>query len=132
MKKLFVTLVSHPGAWQRVLQKIVEGYPFVKRVDVASGSLTAFEMVKQQYTDIMVIDSSLPFDDLIALVQRVKKDNPGIRLIVIADTVKHQQRVIRAGADYTLSSVNFEDKFGEILSELVEIIPLKDLGDGLV
>jgi DNA-binding NarL/FixJ family response regulator len=118
MKKLCLLIVSHPGTWQRVLQMNIEAYPFVKVVEVVSGSLSASQLVSQHQIDLVLIDSSIIFDDAIALVQNVKLENPKTRSIVITDTTQQRRRVIRSGADYTISSYNFEAQIGEILNQL--------------
>lgn len=123
MKKLRVMIVCHPGTWQRVLQKQMEAYSFVQIVGVASGSLSAAQFAKEHAPDLMVIDSSIPFDDLIALVQNVKGENPGTRSIVITDTTQQRRRVIQSGADYTISSFNYEAQIGEILNQLEGLLP---------
>ena len=123
MKKIRVMIVSHPGTWQRVLQKNIEAHSFVKVVDVVSGSLSAAQLAKEHSPDLMVIDSSIPFDDLIALVQNVKRENPGTRSIVITDTTQQRRRIIRSGADYTISSFNYEAQIGEILNQVQGMFP---------
>ena len=59
MKKLRLLIVSHPGTWQRVLQMNIEAYPFVKVVEVVSGSLSASQLVSQHQIDLVLIDSSI-------------------------------------------------------------------------
>ena len=124
MKKLRVMIVSHPGSWQRVLQKNIESYPFVREVEAVSGSLSAAQLVREHQHDLMLIDSSVPFDDAIALVQNVKQANPETRLVVITDTTQQQRKGQRAGVDYTVSSYNYETQIGEILHQLQETLEL--------
>lgn len=116
-------IVSHPGTWQRVLQKYIEAYSFVQVVGVAGGSLSAVQLAKEQSPDLMIIDSSISFDDLIALVENVKQENPGTRSIVITDTTQQRRKIIRSGADYTISSFNYEAQIREILNKLGTILP---------
>lgn len=111
-------LVSHPGAWQRAIQKHIESYPFVHIVAVAGGSLSAAQLAKESAPDLIVIDSSIPIDDVIALVQNVKQEIPGTRSIVIADTTQQRRRIIRYGADYTIPAFNYEAQIGYILKQL--------------
>ena len=120
MKKLRVMIVSHPGTWQRVLQKNLEAYPFVKVVDVVTGSLSASQLAKENSPSLIVIDSSIPIDDAITLVQIVKRENTNTNSVVITDTTQQRRKVIRAGADYTISSFNYESQIGEILNQLKE------------
>ncbi len=118
MKNLRLMIVSLPGTWQRVLQKNIEAYPFVKFVDVVSGSLSAVQLVKQDKPDLVLIDSSIPFDDTVALVQNMKLEHPETRSIVITDTTQQRRRISQVGADYTVSSYNFESQIGEIFNQV--------------
>jgi DNA-binding NarL/FixJ family response regulator len=122
MKKLRLLILSHPGAWQRVLQMNIEAYPFVKVVEVVSGSLSASQLVSQHQIDLVLIDSSIPFDDAVALVQNVKLENPETRSIVITDTTQQSRRITWVGADYTLSSYHFESQIGTILDQMRETL----------
>lgn len=122
IKNIRMLIVAHPGTWQRVLQMNIEAYPFVKVVDVASGSLSAAQLANQHYPDLMLIDSSIPFDDALALIQIIKREIPETRSIVITDTTQQRRRITRAGADYTLSSFDFDSQLGEILNQQKETL----------
>jgi len=122
MKKLRTIIVSLPGTWQRVLQKSIESYSFMEIVEVISGSLTASQLVKQHQPNLLLIDSSIPFDDAIALVRDVKKENPKTLLIVITDTTQQRRKVTQAGADYTLSTFNFESQIDKIIHQTRETL----------
>lgn len=111
-------IVSHPGTWQRVLQKHLAAYAFVQVVGVAGGSLSAAQLAKEQSPDLIIIDCSIPFDDLLVLVENVNQANPGTTSIVITDTTQQKRRVIKSGADYTISSFNYESQIGEILNQI--------------
>jgi DNA-binding NarL/FixJ family response regulator len=123
MKILQVMVVSHPGIWQRVLQRSFDNFPFVKVVNVVNGSLSASQLAKDLPPDIILIDSSIPFDDTVALLRNIKNEHLKTRSIVITDTTRQTREVIRAGADYTLPSYNLESKIGEILNYLKEKLP---------
>ena len=123
MKKLRVMIVSHPGTWQRVLEKNLLAYPFVDVVDVVTGSLSASQLAKKTHPRLILIDSSIPIDDAITLVQIMKRENTNTSSVVITDTTQQRRKVIRAGADYTISSFNYESQIGEILHHLTEPLP---------
>jgi len=121
MKKLRVMIVAHPGTWQRVLQKQMESFSFVNVIGVIGGSLSALQYAKENSPDLMLIDSSVPIDDLIALIQNVKLENPDTRSIVITDTTHQRRRITQSGADYTISSFHYEAQITEILKQLGEM-----------
>jgi chemotaxis response regulator CheB len=123
MKILQVMIVSHPGTWQRVLQRTFDNYSFAKVVNVVNGSLSASQFAKEFAPDVILIDSSIPFDDTVALMRNIKNEHLKTRTIVITDTTRQTREITRAGADYTLSSYNLESQIGEILHYLQEKLP---------
>lgn len=111
-------IVALSGTWQKMIQRYLGGHHSVNVVGIAQGSLSAVQLANEHHPDLMLIDSSIPFDDVIALVRNVKVENPETRSIVITDTTQQRRKITQAGADYTLSSYNFETQIGEILNQV--------------
>lgn len=124
-KKLSVLVVCPPGTWQRMLQMSIEAYSFVKVVNVATGSLSASHLAIEQRPDLIVIDSSVPFDDMLVLLRKVKDENQGIKSLVITDTTQQKRKVFQAGADFTISAYDFESDIGELLNEIRHSLPVE-------
>ena len=118
MKKLHVLIVALPGAWQQVLQKSIETCAFANLIGCVSGSLSAIQLANRVHPDLVLIDSSIPFDDAIVLIQKLKTDIPETASIVVADTSQQRQRLSQSGADYTVSTVNYDAHIHEILGKL--------------
>lgn len=123
MKKLSVLVVSPPGAWQRLLQMSIEACSFIEVVNVATGSLSASQLAVEQRPDLIVIDSSVPFDDMLALIRKVKAENHGMKSLVITDTTQQKRKVIQAGANFTISAYDFESQIGELLNQVRNSLP---------
>jgi len=117
MKKLHLIIVAHPGSWQLVLQKNIETHSFIKVVGTVSGSLSAIQLASQCQPDIVLIDSSIPVDEVVVLIQKLKAENPEVASIAIADTSQQRLRMAQSGADYTVSSVHYETQLREIFSQ---------------
>ena len=120
MQKLHVMIVSLPGTWQRMLQQNLEDYPFVEVDNVASGALSAVQLIETQEPDLILIDSSIPFQDVNALIKNVKERNPEIQVIVLADTSYQLKRILGSGAEYAISSCNYEEEISEVIREIYE------------
>ena len=118
MKKLDVMIVSLPGTWQRVLQKNIQAYSCVNVVDVVSGSLSAAQLAADHHPDLILIDSCIPIDDTVVLIQNLKVALPQTGIIAVVDTTLQQRWALRSGADYVILSFNFETQIGEILRRL--------------
>lgn len=119
MKKLRVMIVSLPGTWQRVLQKNIESYPFVEVVGAVSGSLSAAQFASQHTPELVLIDSSIPFDEAVVLIRKLKTENPNTMTIAITDTTQQRRKMSQSGADYTVTSGHYESQIREILDQLV-------------
>ena len=122
MKTLHEMIVSHTGAWQRVVQKNLEAYDYARVIDVVSGTLSASQLAKEQIPNLTVIDSSIPFDDVAALVKNVKHANSNVRSLDIIDTTQQRRKITQAEADYTISAFKYENQIGEILNQLKKTI----------
>jgi DNA-binding NarL/FixJ family response regulator len=124
-KKLSILVVSPPGAWQRLLQVSFEYYSFVEVVNVVTGSLSASQLANEHRPDLIVIDSSVPFDDMLVLIQKVKNENHGIKTLVITDTTQQKRKVLQAGADFNVSAYDFESHIGELLNQIRHSLPVE-------
>jgi len=123
MKNMRIMIVSLPGSWQRVLQNNIEAHASVKVTGVVSGSLSAMQHASQYQPDLVLVDSSIPFDDAVVLIRKLKTENPKTLSIAITDTTQQRRKLIQVGADYTLSSYNFETQIGEVLNQVKETLP---------
>ncbi len=118
MQKLHALIVSLPGVWQRMLKHNIEAYSFIHVDNVASGGLSALQLMGKRTPNLLVIDSSIPLDDANFLVQKVKESNPDIQIIILADTTSQRMKILRSGADFAVSSYNYEEEIGEILLKM--------------
>lgn len=111
-------ITALPGSWQKMIQRNLETQHSVNVIGIAQGSLSALQMAREHHPDLLLIDSAIPSNDAIALIQTMKQEKPKTRSIVITDTTQQRRRFIRAGADYTLLSFNFDSQISEILNQL--------------
>ena len=118
MKQLQAMIVALPGSWVKILQYYIEEYPSIKVEHVATGGLSAIERTKGTQIDLIVIDSSIPSEDVAVLIRSVKKMQSDICIIAIVDTTKEAHKIRRAGADYTITACNFDQQISEALNEI--------------
>jgi len=118
MRNFRMIITALPGSWQKMIQRNLEMQHSVNVIGIAQGSLSALQMAREHHPDLLLIDSAIPSNDAIALIQTMKQEKPKTRSIVITDTTQQRRRFIRAGADYTLLSFNFDSQISEILNQL--------------
>jgi len=118
MNYIRMIIVAPPGSWQNMIRRNLDVHHSVKVVGIAQGSLSAMQMAREHHPDLLLIDSSIPLDDSVALIQSMKQENPETRSVVITDTTQQRRRVVQAGADYTSSSFDFDTQICVILNQL--------------
>ncbi len=96
-------IVSMPGTMQESLRANLEAIPGMEVVALASGCLSAVRLVQEKQPDVVVIDSNLSEDEVIAFLKDVKRVHPEIRLVVLTHTTRQQWRILDNGADAALS-----------------------------
>ena len=113
-----VLIVSHPGMMQNVLQDTFSRRGDVDVVGVASGGLSAVDMIKQQPFDMVVIDSNLPEAEVSMLISWLKNLNQRIHSLVLVETTKQLNRTASTGADIALPSYSLPDSLDAVLANL--------------
>ncbi|GAB4429145.1 MAG: hypothetical protein Kow0031_09580 [Anaerolineae bacterium] len=94
-----VVVVSQPGLLRDALVSWLASFAGVGDIACAGGSLTALDMIRQQPPHLLVIDNTLPEEEVAALVRQVKGEWPAIVCLVFSSTHRPQQQRHDAGAD---------------------------------
>jgi chemotaxis response regulator CheB len=123
LKTIDVIIASRPGTWQNFLINELSSYPVVQIVGVTTGSLTALKISKQHQPGVLLIDSSIPIEEAIAILESIELENPGILTIAIADTHQQQRKLTQAGADHVVSTFEFKSKIQGIFNQFNEKLP---------
>lgn len=90
---------------------MLEAMPGVEGVALAGGCLSAVRLVREKRTDIVVIDSNLSEDEVLAFLKDEKGVHPKIRLDVLTHTTRQQRRILENGADAVLSRWSPAEEF---------------------
>jgi chemotaxis response regulator CheB len=104
-------IVSMPGTMQESLRAILDATPGLEVVAFAGGCLSAITLVQEIRPDIVVIDSNLSEDEVLAFLKDVKRMHPQIRLVVLIHTTRQQRRILDNGADVALSRWSPAEEF---------------------
>ena len=96
-------IVSAPGAMQASLRAVLKGEETVEVIGCVGGGLSASVIIREQQPDVVLIDSNLPEDEMLALVRKIKDETPEIRCVVLTDTRHRERQAQIAGADVVLS-----------------------------
>ena len=85
-----------------------EGYEFVGE---ASDGELAYPLIKKTKPDILITDIKMPFMDGLQLSELIKKELPGIKIMILSgyNEFEYAQKAISIGVtDYLLKPVNAE------------------------
>jgi DNA-binding NarL/FixJ family response regulator len=104
-------IVSMPGTMQESLRAMLNAMSGMEVVALAGGCLSAVTLVQEKQPDIVVIDSNLSEDEVLAFLKDVKGLHPKIRLVVLTHTTRQQWRILRGGADAVLSRWSPAEEF---------------------
>ena len=116
--KTRVIIVSSSSVMRNLLENSFAFDPGVEVVGLASGGLSATNLIRENLPDLLVIDSNLAGDEVEALVRRVKTEQPSIRCLVLTETSKRKRKMISLGADFTLRTSDYSARIGELLDEI--------------
>lgn len=113
-----VLIVSHPGMSQNVLRDTFSSRTDVDLVGVASGGLSAIDIIKRQLPNMVVIDSNLPEAEVSELISWLKNSHQHIHSLVLVETTKQLNRKLYSGADVALQSYSLPDSLETVLANL--------------
>lgn len=111
---------DEPKIQRNVIQKIERVSSSFKVVGKAANGEEAFILVDSLKPDLLITDIRMPKVDGLELIEKVKKDNPELHVIILSgyDEFQYAQRAIKLGVtDYLLKPVE-ESELEEILNEV--------------
>jgi two-component system response regulator YesN len=96
-----------------------EQYGFEYAGDAPDGEL-ALPMIRQIQPDLLITDIKMPFMDGLALIELVRKELPGTKIIIISghDDFSYAQQAISMGVEQYLLKPIVKAKMVEVLTEL--------------
>lgn len=95
-------IVARPGRMREGLRALLRTIPrieIVKQVDRGSAALA---MVTQERSTLVLLDSSLPSEELWTALKQIKAKWPQTQCIVVADTIGQHAVAQASGADGVL------------------------------
>ena len=92
-------LVSQPGILCDSMHIMLKSLPPIEVVEIASGCLSASKLLNKEALQLMVLDATLPEEEVLELLDRVKKNYPHVPVLTLAMTTKHRETLVAAGAD---------------------------------
>ncbi|MEZ4639468.1 MAG: hypothetical protein R2873_21845 [Caldilineaceae bacterium] len=101
-----ILVVSLSEIWARSARAILATLADVDVLQTARGGLTAYEIVRSEHPDLMVIDDSLPSDEAQRLLELLSEAPHRPYCIAMIPSSRHKWFMQRAGADATVLRSN--------------------------
>jgi DNA-binding NarL/FixJ family response regulator len=111
--------IASPGARQESLRTILSAVDQLNLVATASGALTGWQMVRDLAPALVVIEGSLPEDEVALLLHYLQANVVDVCTLVIASTQHQARAALAAGASAVASSHDTLDDLDLVVSRLV-------------
>jgi DNA-binding NarL/FixJ family response regulator len=95
-------IVARPGRMREGLRALLRTMPKIKIVGHVDQGSAALEMVTRERPALVLLNSSLPFEETWMALKQIKAEWPQTRCIVLVDNLQQQGMAQAAGADGVL------------------------------
>lgn len=119
-------IVARPGRLRDALGALLTTIPGLRIVGQADDGPSALKMVAEHHPTLVLLDSTLPDDEVKTVVRQIKAHWPQLRCIVLAGNPEQQQIVRSAGADEVLLK---EYPAANLLASLEKLLFSRNEGD---
>ena len=97
-----VLIVARPGRTREGLRALLRTIPRIEIVGEVGQGSAALEMVTRERPALVLLNSSLPFEEAWMALKQIKAEWPQTQCIVVADNIPQQGLAQAAGADGVL------------------------------
>jgi DNA-binding NarL/FixJ family response regulator len=98
-RPISTVLVSRPGIMQQSLRSALAACPQIAVVATAGDGLTAVQQISQYQPGLLVIDSNLLDEEVVALMAVAKTRQPPIDCLVFIKSAHQEAQLLALGAD---------------------------------
>ena len=116
--KVATIIVSRPGIIRQALRTMLALLPQIEITAAVGGGLSALELACQHRPALLVIDLSLPEDEIMALLRQIKQEQPLAHCLVVAETTRQQAAVLAQGADAVILRSDPSERLVDALNNL--------------
>ena len=97
-----IIIVARPGRLRDALHALMATIPQLEIVGQVEDSAVTLKIVIERQPTLILMDSSLPDNEVKAMVEQIKAERSQTYCIVLANTEQQEQVAISAGADEVL------------------------------
>ena len=90
-----ILIIARPGRLRDALRALIATIPQLEIVDQVEDSAAALKMITEQHPTLILMDSSLPDNEVKAMLEQIKAERSQTYCIVLANTEQQEQLAIR-------------------------------------
>ncbi len=110
-------IVSQPGIMQRILVDSLVGLPVA--VDgIASGGLSAVEMLKGSQPNLVLVDANLPSEESRMLIKHIRTNYPQVWCVALATTSRERACLVAEGAHFSILNFELSQKMPYVITRV--------------
>jgi DNA-binding NarL/FixJ family response regulator len=116
--KIRVFLVSMPGLVAQATRATVASMGDVALVGSATGALSATQALTQLRPDLLLVDATLPDEEVAALLQWTREHLPAVHCLVMTLTMRQRDQALAWGAHAAMQRASLASQLAPILDQL--------------
>ena len=98
-ENLKILVVSVSELWTTSVMSVLATIPEVELLEIARGTLTAYQLVRDRQPHMLIMDDSLPLQEGLLMVTRMKQEGIPVYCIVMVPTTRQMKMAETAGVD---------------------------------
>lgn len=102
-RKIKILVVSESELWTASVLSLLANLPDAELLSTARGSLSAYQLVLEMQPHMLIMDDSLPLEEGLSMVSRIKQEEIPLYCIVAVPTSLQKGMAIRAGVDAVIN-----------------------------
>jgi DNA-binding NarL/FixJ family response regulator len=116
--KIRVFMVSMPGLVAQATRATVASIGGVALVGSATGALSATQALAQLQPDLLLVDATLPDEEVAALLQWTREHLPAAHCLVMTLTMRQRDQALAWGAHAAIQRASLASQLEVILNQL--------------
>jgi DNA-binding NarL/FixJ family response regulator len=97
-----ILLVSQPGIVRDATIAMLQSAPGLRLSGTASGALSATQLLTDTDCDLLLVDATLPQEEMLMLLRWLRENHPQLRCAVMTTSTDDERLALAAGAHSTI------------------------------
>jgi two-component system NarL family response regulator len=114
-----ILIVARPGPLREGVEALLTSVPQIEIIGTAPRTSRAIEIIGEQSVNVLLLEAGLPRNGASRLVAFCRRKRPGLRCLVLADTMDQVREARAFGADAVFLKGFPADRFVRTMERLL-------------